>query len=352
MSAVAHGRHARQPAARRAAVKPERSRLKALRSFFWAPAPRGSKQTAASSLLAAPVDVAEEAQEQQRGGEPGPVEQDERLADTSDTIAAIAETTIPEFAGAADRGQMAEPWTSPWDRADIRGLLDARDKDAAAKAAAEGEDAAGPDTEDEPKPTFTAAPADDSQPWYGITEMEMPPVHDRPYVPQAPEVAADEIPPAYLRALEPGKGFFRQHGLSACPLFLGVRDVAGVATAAVKLGSDDDGDWHIIDATVPEWLDDAIAALTQARSALADAIAAADAADAPAEDGTASVLAEVVNGPAEPVTDDTAEYVATEVETAAEVLADTGTEMAETEQTEVARQSEMAAVSGSEGETL
>jgi hypothetical protein len=334
-TATVHGgRHTRQALkAHRQPAKAPRGRLKALRSFFWA-----SKQAAASSLLAAPVDTAQD-EEQQREGEPGPVEPNERLADTGEQKAAT-EAAAPEFAGAADRGQMAEPWTSPWGRADIRGLLDARDKDAAAKAA-EGEDAAGPDTEDEPKPTFTAAPADDSQPWYGITEMEMPPVHDRPYVPQAPEVAADEIPPAYLRALEPGKGFFRQHGLSACPLFLGVRDVAGVATAAVKLGSDDDGDWHIIDATVPEWLDDAIAALTQARSALADAIAAADAADAPAEDGTASVLAEVVNGPAEPVTDDTAEYVATEVETAAEVLADTGTE-----QTEIARQSEMAAVSG------
>jgi hypothetical protein len=124
-----------------------------------------------------------------------------------------------------------------------------------------------------------------------------------------------------------------------CPLFLGVREVAGVATAAVKLGEDDDGDWHIVDATVPEWLDDAIAALTRARSALADAIAAADAADAPAEDGTASVLAEVVDTPDEPVTEDE-----TVPEPSAGVLADTGTE-----QTEMARQSEMAAVSGSEG---
>jgi hypothetical protein len=307
MTATIHGRHTRQALkAHRQPAKAPRGRLRALRSFFWAPGPRGSKQTAASSLLGAPVDVAEEAQEQQRGGERLPVEQDERLADTSDSIAAIAETTIPEFAGAADRGQMAEPWTSPWDRAEI-----------------------------------TEAPAPGR----------------RPYTPEPSEEDAE--PPAFLRALDQLR---RPMGpddlLDGPPVFTRLAPVKeGGFVAEVNLGEVPEGSYVV--AGKSPYLRELAAALLAAAAALdlaeeldeaEPAEPAADAADAPAEDGTASVLAEVVNGPAEPVADDTAECVATEDETvpepAAEVLADTGTE------TEMARQSEMAAVSGEGEKTL
>jgi hypothetical protein len=248
---------------------------------------RGSAQAGAASPVAEGLP-AEEAQEQQRG-EPGPVEPNERLADTSDSIAAIQDT--PAYEGTSRVGQM-EPW-GPFPPA----------SQPVTAAEAIGDD----------KPAYAADTVADLGCAAGRTGAP------RPFAPESAEAGADSF--AFLRMFgEDGNPVGEADELFRGPVLTGLGYAGEERLAEVSLGMCEGGGYAVAGNSA------------YLRASAAAMLAGADALDREAEFDAAWEQ----DAAAEPDSEDE-----TVPEPAAEVLADTGTE-----QTEMADGEMVAAVSG------
>jgi len=111
----------------------------------------------------------------------------------------------------------------------------------------------------------------DPQDWSGITDMDLVPAHDRPFIaapdPAGPGTAMPAAAPVALLRAYRGGVYWREEQLAGTPVYVGLRLAGGAGVVAgVSLGTDDT-DEFLAEGDLA-WLDAAIAAFGAARADL------------------------------------------------------------------------------------
>jgi hypothetical protein len=196
-----------------------------------------------------------------------------------ETLGAQAPAVAPIFAGASETGLMAAPTDPQTALIPEVAHPEPADVESAESQRARLQEVA-PDLLDDMTlidvPPCVLRPVNRTtapgKPAGGEHRDEEPAPVARPYAPANVAGTAGQVPagppPAFLRAIMPGRANNPQEPLAGCPSFVGLAATGyGTRVAGLCLGADDDG-WLVVDVLDVGWLDELISSAMYAKDAL------------------------------------------------------------------------------------